>query len=144
MIVDFGYGVDMSRTEFKQDAAKYIIKNFASKEVLGEYEDFCEDNADLVDDGIAEEVFVEEYEDAVSYAPGMCGLIVRCINDNECGGADIFEYDDYCIYLGARIPDNDAEKAKMLTKEDVRRILAKYLNPILKCDVNIEHLQINN
>ena len=144
MIVDFGYGVDTSRVEFKQDAAKYILKNFASQDVLDEFEGYCADNADLVEDGTAEEMFVEEYEDSVSYATGICGLIVRCINDNECGGADIFEYDDYCIYLGVRIPTNDAEKAKMLTQEDVRRILAKYLNPILRCDVNIEHLSINN
>lgn len=144
MIVDFGYGVDTSRVEFKQDAAKYILKNLASQEVLDEFEGYCADNADLVEDGTAEEMFVEEYEDSVSYATGIFGLIVRCINDNECGGADIFEYDDYCVYLGARIPANDAEKAKMLTQEDVRRILAKYLNPILQCDVSIEHLSINN
>lgn len=143
-MTDYGYGVDMSRTEFIPNAAKYILEHFASEDLRGDFRAFCEDNPELVEDGEAEEIFIDEYEDDLTYASGIEAFIVRCINDNECPTADAFAYNDYCIYVGARIPANDEEKAKMLTQEDIRRILVKYLNPILESDVTVEFLEISD
>lgn len=144
MVVDFGYGIDMSRAKLKQGAAKYVFEHYATDDIRSEFEDFCADNQDLVEDGTAEEVFVEEYEDSLSCANGIEVFIVRCINDIEFYKRDEFIYDDYCIYVGARIPEDDSDRQRMLTKADIHRILAKYLNPILETEVVVEHLEINN
>lgn len=144
MVIDFGYGVDMSRVNYKSGAARYIFEHYATDDIHKEFDDFCEDNPDLVEDGNAVDVFVEEYEDGITCASGLEGFLVRCINDAEFSKRDEFIYDDYCIYVGARIPADDSEKDNMLTMVDIRRILSKYLNPILEEDVNIECLEINN
>lgn len=144
MVIDFGYGTIIDNAELKMGAAKYVLENFASQEILDEFKDFCKDNADMIDSEAAEELFVEEYEDPIYYDSGIYGLLVRCINDREFGGSRKFAYEDYCIYVGARIPDNDDEKADMLTKEDIRKILAKYLTPILKNGVTVQFLEIHD
>lgn len=144
MVVDFGYGVDMSRAKFKNGAAKYVLDNYATKDILDEFKDFCSEYEELVENGDAEEAFVEDFEDDLSGASGIEGLIVRCINDREFDKSDAFIYDDYCIYYGARIPANDMEKAGILTMENVRYVLAKYLSPILDNELNVEFLTINN
>ena len=144
MIVDFGYGVDVSRMQFVTGAAKYILEHYATKDILDEFEDYCKENEDLVEDGVAESSFVEDYMDDTHCVDGIEAILIRCINDNECHGKDVFLYDDYCIYVGARIPANDDDKAALLTMENIRAILAKYLNPILTKSVNVELLEIRN
>lgn len=141
-MVDYGYGVDMSNAKFIDNAAHHLLRNFASAAVKQEFEDFCEDNPELVEDGTAEEVFVDEFEDDITCGSGIEGFIVRCINDNECPHADAFAYSNCCIYVGARIPANAEERAKMLTQEDIQGILAKYLNPILESELTVEFLEI--
>lgn len=144
MTIDFGYGVVMDDAEFKIDAAKYVLDNFATKEILAEFDEFKKDNPDLVDEDEAKVIFVDEYEDHTYYESGICGLLVKCINELECGGEHKFEYQDYCIYVGARIPSDNKEKIKMLTQEDIRKILTKYLNPILEGNVSLGFLEIHN
>ena len=144
MIIDFGYGVDISRTQFVADAAKYTLEHYATKDILDEFEDYCKEYEDLVEEGIAESCFVEDYMDDVHCVDGIEAILIRCINDNECHGKDVFLYDDYCIYVGARIPANDDEKAELLTTESIRTILAKYLNPILTEPVSVKFLEIRN
>lgn len=143
MSYDFGYGADMSRMNFKQGAAEYIIENLASPRLRKEFEQFCEDCKDECevfpstgeDFGMLEQAdsFAAEYEDYYCNT-GIEALLVACINDNECGGEEVFFYEDYCIYVPARIPEDDKAKEKMLTQERIREILAKYLNPIITDD----------
>ena len=144
MTIDFGYGVVMDNVEFKLDAAKYVLDNFATQEILDEFNEFRKYNDDITDDDEAKEIFVDEYEDPIYCEGGICGLLVRCINAHECGESHKFAYEDYCIYVGARIPADDDEKSGMLTMDDIRKILAKYLNPILKNNVNVEFLEIHD
>lgn len=143
-MIDYCYGVDMSRVRFIPNFAKYILEHFATEELLTRFKDFCEDYPQLVENGEAEEFFIVEYTDNSPYASGIAAFLVRCINDNECPTANAFSYKDYCLGVKARIPANDEEKAKMLTQEDIRRILVKYLNPILESDVTVEFLEIFN
>ena len=142
MVVDFGYGVDMSQANFKKGAAKYVLTNYAAEEILDDFKEFCAEYPDLVEDGSAEACFADEYEDNIYYTSGLEAIIVKSINVKE--NTDAFMYDDYCIYVGSRIPLNDNQRALMLTMEDINRILAKYLGPILEGDLVIESLVINN
>lgn len=144
MTIDFGYGVDMSRARMKPDAAKYVFEHYATDDLRDDFKEFCEDNPEIVEDGTAVEVFVEEFEDDITCASGIEGFLVKCINDAECKKYSDFIYDDYCIYVGARIPANQTQKASMLTMEDIHKILAKYLNPILETELVVEYVEINN
>ena len=144
MTVDFGYGVDMSRVKFKSGAARYIFEHYANDDIRNEFASFCEDNQDLVEDDTAVETFVEEYEDPITWASGIEGFLVRCINNAECKDYNDFAYDDYCIYVGARIPADEVQKSSLLTMEDIRRILAKYLNPVLEAEAIVESLEIRD
>lgn len=144
MIVDFGYGVDMSRAKLKPGAAKYVLDKYATEDILNEFKDFCSDYEELMENGDAEEAFVEGFEDDLLCVSGIEGLIVRCINDREYSKRDAFVYDGYCIYYGARIPANDTDKAEILTMENIRCVLAKYLSPILDNELNVEFLTIHN
>lgn len=144
MRYDFGYGVDASGVDFKLGAAKYAFENFASPRLREEFNQFCEDNEDLVEDGTAAEVFVEAFENSVYYSNGIEAFLVACINDNECSGEDVFFNEDCCIYVPARIPEDDKAKEKMLTQERIREILARYLNPLVDDYVEVETVEIHD
>ena len=83
MTIDFGYGVDMSRVQLKPDAAKYVFEHYATDDLRDDFKEFCDENPDLVEDGTAVEVFVEEFEDDITCTSGIEGFLVRCINDAE-------------------------------------------------------------
>ena len=142
---DFGYGVDLSRKDVKwrPGAAEYFLANLASPSIKEEYAEFREENPEL-DDEESADAFVDEYEDSETLESGFEAVIVRSINENECGSRDNFIFDDQCIYVGARIPRNHAEKLVMLTLEDIGRLLAKYLDceHILENPVTVETLEI--
>ena len=144
MIVDFGYGVVLDDAQTRIEAANYLLDNFATKEILGEFNEFHKRNSDITSNEEAKEIFAEEYEDDTCCESGLFGLLARCINDLECGGDHIFAYKDHCIYVGARIPANDEEKNKILTMSDIRKILVKYLSPLLENDMNFRFLDIND
>ena len=143
MIIDFGYGVDMSKAKYKPGAHGYVFKHFASSGLLEEYEAFVKSNEDLIRDGEAEEIFVGEFVNEYDYSTGIDAFLVRCINDNEFGGKTFLYYDDYCIYVSARVPEDDEDKKEMLTKERIREILTAYLNPVLEDIVRVETLTIH-
>ena len=142
---DFGYGVDLSRKDVKwrPGAAEFFLANLASPSVKEEYAEFREENPELNDEDFAD-AFVDEYEDSETLESGFEAVIVRSINENECGSRNDFIFDDQCIYVGARIPRNQIEKFAMLTLEDIERLLAKYLDceHILENPVAVETLEI--
>lgn len=128
----------------KPDAAKYVFEHYATDDLRDDFKEFCDENPDLVEDGTAVEVFVEEFEDDITCTSGIEGFLVRCINDAESYKQHEFMYDDYCIYVGARIPEDGSDRQRMLTKADIRRVLAKYLNPILEAEAVVESLEIRD
>lgn len=142
-IIDMGYGVDTSAKsyQYRPDARHYIMENLASKSLKEEYKNFREENEDLNEEE-ALDVFFNEYEDEETGNCDIEGVLVRCMNENECGGRNVFRYDNYCIYVRNCIPKDEEERSKMLTMEEISVILAKYLNPILKSLVTIESLDI--
>ena len=142
MVIDFGYGVDLSRTNFKPEAPKYIIEHLAPASILEQFKEYCAENSKNLEEMEAALCFSDEYENDVHYIRGIEALLVDCINIAECDGNDTFLYDDYCIYVGARIPADEQHRASLLTMQDIQKILAKYLNPILIDTVRIEFLEI--
>ena len=146
--IDFGFGVDMSRdqAQFREGAALFIVQNLLSPEVETLWRVFREEHPELTDDAEAADMFCDEYTDEEGFYDGIEELLCRCMNDNECNGEPVFAYEDYCIFVGAKIPVDEADKVAMLTQEDIRRILAKYLNGehVLKDYPNIETLEITD
>lgn len=142
MTIDFGYGVDLSRTNFKADAPKYIIEHLAPSSILKQFKEYCAENSEDLNEVEATLCFADEYESDIHYIRGIEALLVDCINLSECDGNDTFLYEDYCIYVGARIPVDEKHKASLLTTQDIQRILAKYLNPLLIDTVCVEFLEI--
>ncbi len=142
-IYDYGYGVDMSRAKFCNNAAQYVMANLASESLKTDLLEFMTDNPELdAEEAVVE--FVDSYEDDIHCNTGLEAIIVRCINDNECNGRDEFLYEDHCIYVGARIPRNDADRSAMKTMEEIQSTLAKYLCPnVIETPISIESLEIH-
>lgn len=62
--MDFGYGIDLSRAEFCNDAAEYVMRNLSSPGLQGEYEEWLRDYPEYAD-AYALEEFVREYNDGI-------------------------------------------------------------------------------
>lgn len=153
---DYGYGVDLSasKTHWKNGCEKTVFLQAIKHNELKEYWDaFLEailegpDGLDLppyepVDEDI--ESFVSQFEDRLHGWCGVEGMLAEVINLERFDGRDVFAYEDCCLYVGARIPKDDAERQKMPTMEEIQSIIAEYLYPLLEEPRPLEFLEIHD
>ncbi len=136
-----GYGVDLSRVKFKKDAYNIIFeKAIEIEDIKASYEEYCRDN-DLDPNGGFQTEFIDDYDDGECNT-GLEGFLRNLINLKVDPSEEPFSYDDYCLFVAADIPCNDAAKAAMLTQEQIRTILCDYLNPLIEEPAVIEWLTI--
>lgn len=144
---NIGYGVDTTKKvyEYRKDAYERFLSDIASKSILEDYREYeteaKSENPEITQEELLDSFF-EEWEDSIG-RDGIEQMLCESINERECNGQEKFFYEDYCIYVPADIPVNDAAKAQMLTQEDIQRLLAKYLNPLLEQPVTVEWLDIH-
>ncbi|MBQ6403308.1 MAG: hypothetical protein IJI27_05330 [Oscillospiraceae bacterium] len=153
---DFGYGVDLStsKANWKDGCEKTVfLKAIKHKELKDYWDAFLEaiqdgpDNLELpphepTDEDI--ETFVDEFEEDLHGWCGVEGMLAEIINLERFDGHDVFAYEDCCLYVGARIPKDDAERQKMPTMEEIQSILAEYLAPLLEEPLPLEFLEIHD
>ena len=136
-MIDHGFGVILNgegTSEFRDDApvslVNMILKSTCS--LAMEFEDYFKENKysySEIDD--AKIAFVKDFEDD-EYGCGLEGLLATFINVNEVIEESLFIYRDSCLYVSAHIPYDEESKKEMLTVKDIERVLALYLNPLLK------------
>lgn len=154
-MADFGYGVDLSssKVKWKDDSQKQVflraIKHKELKDYWDEFLSAIYENAESEAPGFEpseEDVadFVDQYEHETFGWCGAEGMLAEVINLERFDGKDVFAYEDCCLYVGARIPKDDAERQKMPTMEEIQSILAEYLNPLLEELVTVEYLEIHD
>ncbi len=136
----YGYGVNLSKTTFKPNATKYLWEKAKDIDwIKEEYETYCDENELDPNTGFVE--FVEEYQNDTTLNEGMEAFladVLKIVNVAE----QPFIYDDFCLVVPATVPINDAEKSSMLTQQEIREILAEFLNPILEEPITVEWLNI--
>lgn len=146
MVIAFGYGIDISELTFKRDAAKFVIENYGDDILRDNFNLFCDDAGIDRNDAVARisaaNDFAKEYEDPYSCESGLIAMVTECINRRESDREDIFSCNRFCIYYQSRVPMTEAEKANMLTTEDVKTKLTTYLKPIVDEDLSFEFLTI--
>ena len=100
----------------KQAVAFYKRNSRRYKSLSDSFYDYCE----------------ETYRNKDFGWTGIEGVITDFINEQEFGGAPVFQNDEYAIYVMSFIPRDEKEKAKMPTREQIRKILTTYFSPLLK------------
>ena len=136
---EHGYGVDLStdKIKWKIGVNEIIVDQFVSRMTAFKnvYTQYCKDNDLDPNDKESKENFVDDFTDDSDYGyDGLEGLIINIINTyvNATGFNAKFQYEDCCIYLPAYIPIDEKDKEKSLTVQDIQRILAIHLNPLLE------------
>lgn len=143
--IEKGYGIRLD-TNFqpKNDAATLLVDriiNAKDSAILADYKEYCKDNSLDENDVEAKESFVDDYENEQTCGSGLEQLAVDFINEEKFDNEQVFVYEDCTICVLAYIPK---EKNTILpSQEDIRRIIADYINPLIKEPVDIEWLQIH-
>ena len=136
-MTDHGFGVILDgegTSEFKENACALLVDMIRESSVAlsFEFEDYIK-ASDYTDSELDEPkiAFAEEFDDD-EYGCGFEGLLAAFINEKEELEESWFVYRDSCLYIPARVPYDEESKNAMLTVKDIERILAQYLNPLLK------------
>ncbi len=140
------YGIDLTQTSFAPSAKQYFVANLASETVRHDAEKYLRIyEADNTNNALLEE-YLEYYEDDHSNV-GFGVAIANSINDNEhLTGLGHFEcFADY-LYVCMVMPNDEDEKAEMLTRRQIELLLQKYLpvgdmvsQPLQITDLNACH-----
>lgn len=143
----FGIVLDSS-ARFKDNAAVLFMNLWYLTTEYGQdtYMTYCEDSDLDPSQNESKEAFVDSYENEVYCWDGLEGLITDYINDYECNHEVRFRNEDYCIAVPATVPKNAEERNRMLTQEDIIRILQKYFSALLKGDspCDIRYITVRN
>lgn len=123
---DKGYGVITNTLRWKDDAGDNLVKMFGPN-LVEEYSD------ELAENPLKE--FLLEHG-------GLETLLCEVINENEGLEPDTFRFADPCIYVSATIPLDAQCKEKMLTIQDIDRILKKYLSQLTEDKVKTTWLDV--
>lgn len=135
-MTDKGYGVLIANNNtLIENACEKIVDMVLTGndvDLKEDYLQFCEDDGLAPDSKEAKEDFAATYESWTGFNDGgPIGLLADIINSKECRNDCVFYWIDDYLYVSARVPLDEKSKNSMLTQEDIRRILGKYLNPLL-------------
>lgn len=139
----YGYGIDITQISYQTDFQNRLKEMYMNNEDRKEdYLEYCQDNNLSPEEAF--EDYIDDYENPTMLWDGAEGMLVDIINQDKFDGYEVFRFEDYCIYVAADIPRNEAEKAKMPTEEDIENILREYLNPLIKEPATIEWQRIHD
>ena len=143
----FGYGVDTSRSSYcyKFDAMERLWEKAKNIDwVKIDYAEYCSDNELDPDDEETYTEYMDMYEDASlgTGNAGTEGFIADVLNTLSGAAGNPFRYCDSCIFVEATLPENDADRDKMLTTERIRKLIAEHVEPLVY-SVSPEWLLIN-
>lgn len=144
-----GFGVALdSEVKFKPNASVIFMDKFYLQDDYGKdvYRVYCEDGDLDPEDDASKEEFVDSYENETYCWYGLEGLLTDYINDHDCDHTVRFRNEDYCIVVMATIPEDEQDKASMLTQDQIIKILQKYLCVLLdeNSPCNIQWLTIQD
>ena len=140
----YGYGIDLSSDDFKfKPTAEDILWEKAEgiNWVLDAYSGYCQYN-ELDPEGGFYREFIEDYENNMTLHTGIEAFLADVINELVDPVEKPFIYDDFVLCVPATIPKNEAEKASMLTQDQIRDILAEYVNPLIEKPVTVDWYKI--
>lgn len=147
---DTGYGIDLSgigRIKWNDNFKKKIYEMFPAS-IMQRYRDFTESLDKEDTDNMSKEEMLEQFIDSYENDTYMWnreeGLLCDIINESEFPGEQpVFRYEDGYLYVSADIPEDETEREHMLTKEQIRKIIAKYLNAIIPASpLTFEYVEI--
>lgn len=157
MSVIYGYGVDSSKVSFSyaQNSYEYLadlVFNHNCKPIREDFNDYLKEE-EIDYDNLSENEQMEVWADYVdmfdaydldesSEGTDELGMLAYYINNMLFGGKLVFQYEDGCLFVEARIPVDEADKKFMPTQKDIQQILALYLNPMLRHPVTVDHIEI--
>lgn len=138
---DHGYGVELDKLQLREDYPQRLLEKAIGAELIEQDDIFYNLNIKALNEAPYSELegVIDEY-DACNGHWGLGGLLADLLNVKL--GSRIFEYADYCLYVPARIPADKKERLAMLTQEQIRKILARELNPLLVESVTVGHVEV--
>ena len=147
MIIDCGYGAEIKNPKWNENVYSMLISLFGpnlKKTFATCYE---EENENETAEEYAK-FFCDEYENQMYGWSGITGLVADIINENEFDGNPVFRayFDGFldALYVSFDMPEDEAERSTMMTKQQVRKIIAKYLAPLLNSRINFDYIDIQD
>ncbi len=136
------YGITIESIQWKDDSGKILmdlyLKDTENKET---YHEYCEDNNLKPDDESSMEEFIEDYENETYCWCGREAILTDIINCTEFNGEDVFRTEDNAIFVPAYIPAD--KNSAIITREDIKDVLGKYISLIAEKPVEITWLTIH-
>ena len=146
----FGYGIDFDTFKFKKEAGELleelVMNTEETKEQYLSYSMDRSDYPEMTDEEFEDELRdfrIENYENSIYWWGGLEGLLADVINETESGTQNggtgmSFYLDVGCLAVLATIPKDEEERAKLLTQEQIRDILSRYLSILAEEPEKIE------
>ena len=133
----FGYGSRTDNIKWKDEAYEILLEMVRKDKYLDkDFREYCNDNKNEFDSEAECFKYWADcvYENDTSLISGIEGVVVELIN-NQYYQDNVFNYEDYCIFVPATIPID--EEDHIPTQKEIREILAKYLNPLIKEPISV-------
>ena len=147
MIIDCGYGAEIKDPKWKESIYSTLLSMFGpslKKNFASCYE---EENEGDTEEEYAE-FFCSYYENQTDGWSGIIGLVADIINENEFDSAPVFHayFNGFAdaLYVSLDMPEDAVERSTMMTKQQVREIIAKYLCPLLDSGIRFDYINIEN
>lgn len=151
MYCDNGYGAICTNITWKKNASQMLASKFTGTMRLffeSDLEDYRFDHPDATEDEFAP-IFVDEYENHTYLWGGILGALVDVINENEFNEAVKFRvadtrdmYGELAIYVSAEIPEDETERDAIMTKTQIRNILAEYICPLIEDGMHFDYVDV--
>ena len=142
-----GYGIDITEARWNRNfhSQLYSLVRQGGYGIWDLWQDWCEDHFDDYDrdEEDAWDAFCDEgFEDPETMDYGTDAMLTIILNEKYFGGRRIFQNMDGCIYVETYIPETDADKAFMPSREKIRSMLAETVNPLLAEPLPVDFLII--
>lgn len=122
----YGYGITLLDARDKKKNFNETLKDLLEQSGMEQYRELKEyagrHNApvlEYMDD------FIDDYVSNATDQEGIAALLADLFNHLE--KTDMFTSNGYFLVVMDTLPENEAERAMMLTKQQIRFIMAKYL-----------------
>lgn len=132
----FGYGCRTDTINWKDNAYDTLLEMVKQDKYLGnDFKKYYDDNISEFDtEAECFEYWVDcVYENDTGLISGIEGIIVELINGQY--QSEVFTYEDYCIFVQATIPIDEDDYVP--TQKEIREVLAKFLNPLIKEPISV-------
>ena len=141
LTTEYGYGIVVENLKLKQNFVPTLMTYFATETRRKDYLDFCNDENLIPGENDSFTQYCDYAFCDYAYTL-LTGLTIIFSEYNKLTDENYFKCEDYCIYYPERIPKDEDDKKTLLTKEQIRKMIAEFFTEIADNVPECENLTI--